>query len=54
MTDDKLWLLYSKIWNNLCAKKILDSFVNIIYKICLQIIYIYTYERHLALNNMYV
>ena len=42
MTDVKLLLLHSNIWNHLmvCKKKKMGSglFKNIIYKICLQII----------------
>ena len=42
MTDVKLWLLYSNTWNhlNVCKKMISGLFKNVIYKMCLQIIYI--------------
>ena len=37
----------------LCAEKISGSFKNIVYKMCLQIIYlIYVYKENLALNNL--
>ena len=48
MTDVKLLLLYSNTWNHLtvCQKKKKEkmssgSFKNVIYKMCLQIIYIF-------------
>ena len=43
MTDDNLWLLYNNTWNHLSVgkKKTSSSFNNVIYKICLQIIYIF-------------
>ena len=40
MTDVKLWLLYSNTWNHLTVW-IAGLFKNVIYKICLQIIYIF-------------
>ena len=41
MTDDKLGLFFRNTWNRLCAKKMTSVlFKNIIYKMCLQIIYI--------------
>ena len=51
MTDDKLWMF--KTFN--CEKKSTDSFKNVIYKMCLQIKYIfniYMYKEDLALNNL--
>ena len=42
MTDVKLWLLYRNMWNHLTVrKKISGSFKNVIYKMCLQIIYVF-------------
>ena len=42
MIDIKFWQLYSNTWNHLTAcKKSSGSFKNVIYKMCLQIIYIY-------------
>ena len=41
MTDVKLWLSNSNTWNYLCVKKSLGSFKNIVYKMYLQIIYIF-------------
>ena len=38
MTDIKLWLLYSNTWN---IEKSSGSFKNVIYKIYLQIVYIF-------------
>ena len=41
MTDIKLWLLYIITWNNLTVcQKVLMLIKNVIYKMCLQIIYI--------------
>ena len=42
MTDVRVWLLYSYVWNHLTVcKKNQGSFKNGIYKMRLQIIYIY-------------
>ena len=42
MTDVKLWLLYSNTWNHL--KKSSDLIKNVIYKMCLEIIYIFNID----------
>ena len=52
MADVKLWVLNSNAWNHFSeCKKSSSSFKNIIYKMCLQIIYIfniYIYKQRLA------
>ena len=54
MTVVKLLVLHSSTWNHLTVYKKMSSgsFKNVIYKMCLQFIYlIYMYKQYLALNN---
>ena len=52
--DIKLWLLYSNTWNHLTVyKKSSNSFKNVIYKMCLEIIYICNmYKQDLGSDNL--
>ena len=52
MTDAKLWLLYNNTWNHLTVcKKWAQTLKNVIFKMCLQTIYIHKYTEDLALNK---